>query len=41
MSKVIYITRVGTIRSKTSVELAGYEDEESGISIGVGNNRSA
>jgi len=25
--------RVGTIRSKTPVELVGYEDEEAGISI--------
>jgi hypothetical protein len=34
MSKVINMPRVGTIRSKTPVELVGYEDEEAGISIG-------
>ncbi len=38
ISKVIKMTRVGTIRSKTPVELVGYEDEEAGIS--VGDNRS-
>jgi len=37
-SKAINIPRVGAIRSKTPVELVGYEDEEEGISIGV--NRS-
>jgi hypothetical protein len=38
MSKEINATRVGTIRSKTPVELVGYEDEEAGNSIG--DNRS-
>ena len=38
MSKAINMPEAGTIRSKTSVELVGYEDEEAGISIG--DNRS-
>jgi len=38
MSKAINMPRVGTIRSKTPVELVGYEDEEAGNFIG--DNRS-
>jgi hypothetical protein len=38
MSKAINMLGVGTIRSKTPVELVGYEDGEAGISIG--DNRS-
>jgi len=34
MSKAINMPGVGTIRSKTSVKLVGYEGEEAGISIG-------
>ena len=34
MRKAINMPRVGTIRSKTPVELVDYEDEETGISIG-------
>jgi len=38
MSKVINMPGAGIIRSKTPVELVGYEDWEAGISIG--DNRS-
>jgi len=38
MSKAINMPGVGTIRSKTSVELVGYEDEEAGNF--AGDNRS-
>ena len=34
MSKTTNIPRVGTNRSKTPVELVGYEDEEAGNSVG-------
>jgi hypothetical protein len=38
MSKAVNMLRVGTTRSKTPVELVGYEDEEAGNFIG--DNRS-
>jgi len=38
MSKAVNMVRVGTIRSKTPVELVEYEDEEAGSFIG--DNRS-
>ena len=34
MSKAVNMLKVGTIRSKTPVELVGYEDEEAGTFIG-------